>query len=57
MKKALQNMEKAVMKIMKMVLERDSIRLPFMPEVILAYWRTAKVIKKTGQSISHWPLG
>ena len=37
MKKALQNMEKAVMKIMKMVLERDSIRLPFMPEVILAY--------------------
>ena len=45
------------MKIMKMVLERDSIRLPFMPEVILAYWSTAKVIRKTGQSISHWPLG
>ena len=53
----MQNMEKAVIKIMKMVLERDSIRLPFMPEVILAYWRTAKVIRKTGQSISHWPLG
>jgi hypothetical protein len=30
-------MEKAVMKIMKMVLDRDSIRLPFIPEVILAY--------------------
>jgi len=30
-------MEKAVMKIMKMVLDRDSIRLPFIPEVILAH--------------------
>ena len=37
MKKALQNMENPVINIIKMVLDRDSIRFPFIPVVILAY--------------------
>jgi hypothetical protein len=53
MKKALQKMEKAVIKIMKRVDARDSTRLPCLPVAMRAYWITAKVIKKTGQSISH----
>jgi len=46
-------MENAVTTIINMVLERDSILFPFIPLVILAYYKTAKVIRKTGQSISH----
>ena len=56
-KKALQNIENPVITIMNTVLDLDSIRFPFIPVVIRAYYNTANVIKNTGQSISHYPLG